>query len=125
MPRYCLLLLVLLVACDRPEEMDPDQLVGRWTGGGAHYTFEDNGNYQIRYLFTGYGADTLLNDSIWGHYQLHTTRHNVTLYPLGYRTRGGLVVPVPLKQQVWHLTFPTDTTLRYESRTTLGFLKRR
>lgn len=120
---YALPMLLVLAGCDR-EEINPNRLLDDWTSGGSRYTFAANGTYQLKYLYTGYGADTLLTDSIWGAYLVDEARHNVELRPLGHRTRSGLIVNQPLPRQVWNVTFPDDKTLRYESRTAIGFLTR-
>ncbi|MGB3618916.1 MAG: hypothetical protein WBA12_12420 [Catalinimonas sp.] len=121
--RY-LLLLPLLLGCS-PDEIDPDLITGVWTGGGTEYTFQTNGDYQLRYPYPGYDQSALPVDSIWGVYVVDEVRHNVELRPLGYRRPDGTVVVEALPRQVWNVSFPESNTLRYESRTQIGFLTRR
>ncbi|SDL85217.1 hypothetical protein SAMN05421823_108278 [Catalinimonas alkaloidigena] len=119
----CLLLCLGLSACQH-ESIDPNRLLGSWNGGGVVYTFEADGSFTATYPFTGYAEDTILASSLWGLYTTDDRRNNVEMRALGYVGKSGEVIQQPLKQVTWSYSFPNDTTLRYESRTAIGYLYR-
>ena len=113
----------LLGSCVKKESL-PNKLPGRWTDDNQRVTFYENFDYGIRYLRTGTKGDTVLVDSLWGYYVLDNPRNNVTFYQKGFKTKSAVIVKEFLKTTTWNVKFQSDTVFKYESSTTVGFMKR-
>ncbi len=77
--------------------------------------------YKKKHLRAGQKGDTITTDSVWGRMYVDTLRKNITFDLHGYITRGGDTVRDPLNSTTWHYAV-SDTSLYYESSTTLGTL---
>ncbi len=125
--KKALLFLVIfssLLACKKDESLDP-KLVGSWSDFNVTYTFSSDFRYNIKYLRTGKGPDTVTVDSVYGEYSLERSKkkNKVIFNQKGYREKfTGVIVSKEEYATTWNYSFPNDTALTYTSHTSLGTL---
>jgi hypothetical protein len=111
-----------IFSCKKDDSIDT-QLLGTWSDYNSSYTFNSDFTYNIRYLSTGSGPDSVVVDSAFGTYELDNKRVNVTFNQQGYRDKASTTVFYQsANPATWHYTIQNDTILNYTSHTTLGVL---
>jgi hypothetical protein len=120
-----ILLIVIIIctfSCKKDNSIDT-KLVGKWSDFNSLYQFNSDFTYNILRLSSGLGKDTVLIDSTFGSYELDNKRVNITFTQKGSRNKSTKVVSFQtVNPTTWHYSFPNDTTLNYNSNTSLGVL---
>ena len=118
-----ILILLTSFSCINNEIRIDDELLGKWTDTNTVYEFRDDWTYSTKYVRAGVLPNSVLTDSVWGEYIVESGRNNITFNLKGYRPKGGAIVEEELNSTTWNYSIE-DTTLHYESNTTLGTMTR-
>ena len=110
---------IFLFSC-KNKNIDDPKLVGKWSDTNTIYEFRDDHTYSTNYVRAGVLPNSVLTDSVFGEYIIESRRNNITFNLKGYRPKNGSVIDTSLNSTTWNYNIENDTTLHYESNTTLG-----
>lgn len=121
---YIFIFVFLFLSCKQDLSGPDEELIGVWSDTNTQYKFNDNMTYELKYLRAGVQPNSVFNDSVFGDYVIDHKRKNLTFNLKGYVKKDGTVIDTSLNSTTWNYKFINDSTLEYESNTTLGRMKR-
>lgn len=110
-----------LWGCSPIELGDDPRLIGKWADSYLQYQFNTDKSFDIKYLRNTAGKN-ITTDYAFGTYYVDTKRNNITFEIKGYSSTASKDTnQVFYNGTTWNYTL-ADSTLKYESKTTIGLL---